>query len=391
MRNISAATTLAVALGLATSAQAQIIMSGNDEKVSFHDAPQPVVSPPGKDTVSIIDIADRTKPRIVATLPLTNSIVGPSTNLAVTPDQTLGLVANSLNAVQDGDKWKLVPDDEVFIIDLTAKPPKLIDTLHVGKQPSGMAINHAGSLALVTNRVDNTVSILTISGKEVKIAGTVPLAPEGTPSQQPSAVAITPDGKRALIAKALGNKVALLDIDGTTVTYKGYDMTTGIFPYNVQITPDGKLGLVNNSGGATADGQVDTAAVIDMEMNPPRVVDQVVVGDDPEGLAISPTGGYAVSIILNGVGNVPKTAFFHHDHSYVSLLKIDGKKVRKVSETELGGLTEGAAFSPDGQYLYVGNFIDSDITILHLQADKLVPVGSLKLEGHPASMSGSAP
>jgi DNA-binding beta-propeller fold protein YncE len=391
MRNISAATTLAVALGLATSAQAQIIMSGNDEKVSFHDAPQPVVSPPGKDTVSIIDIADRTKPRIVATLPLTNSIVGPPTNLAVTPDQTLGLVANSLNAVQDGDKWKLVPDDEVFIIDLTAKPPKLIDTLHVGKQPSGMAINHAGSLALVTNRVDNTVSILTISGKEVKIAGTVPLAPEGMPSQQPSAVAITPDGKRALIAKALGNKVALLDIDGTTVTYKGYDMTTGIFPYNVQITPDGKLGLVNNSGGATADGQVDTAAVIDMEMNPPRVVDQVVVGDDPEGLAISPTGGYAVSIILNGVGNVPKTAFFHHDHSYVSLLKIDGKKVRKVSETELGGLTEGAAFSPDGQYLYVGNFIDSDITILHLQADKLVPVGSLKLEGHPASMSGSAP
>ena len=185
--------------------------------------------------------------------------------------------------------------------------------------------------------------------------------------------------------------MALLDIDGTTVTYKGYDMTTGIFPYNVQITPDGKLGLVNNSGGATADGQVDTAAVIDMEMNPPRVVDQVVVGDDPEGLAISPTGGYAVSIILNGVGNVPKTAFFHHDHSYVSLLKIDGKKVRKVSETELGGLTEGAAFSPDGQYLYVGNFIDSDITILHLQADKLVPVGSLKLEGHPASMSGSAP
>ena len=168
-------------------------------------------------------------------------------------------------------------------------------------------------------------------------------------------------------------------------------MTTGIFPYNVQITPDGKLGLVNNSGGATADGQVDTAAVIDMEMNPPRVVDQVVVGDDPEGLAISPTGGYAVSIILSGVGNVPKTAFFHHDHSYVSLLKIDGKKVRKVSETELGGLTEGAAFSPDGQYLYVGNFIDSDITILHLQADKLVTVGSLKLEGHPASMSGSAP
>ena len=49
-------------------------------------------------------------------------------------------------------------------------------------------------------------------------------------NQQLSAVAITPDGKRALVVKAAANEVALLDIDGTTVTYKGYDMTTGVFP-----------------------------------------------------------------------------------------------------------------------------------------------------------------
>ena len=139
--------------------------------------------------------------------------------------------------MQDGDKWKIVPDDKVFIVDLTAKPPKLIDTLHAGKQASGMAINRAGTLALIANRADNTVSVLTISGKEVKVVGTVALAPKDAPSQQLSAVAITPDGKRALVVKALANKVALLDIDGTTVTYKGYDMTTGVFPYNVQITP----------------------------------------------------------------------------------------------------------------------------------------------------------
>jgi len=392
MQKILGAAALATAIGMATSAQAQLIISGNDEKVSFNDAGQVIVGPPGKDTVTIIDIGNRANPRILATLPLINSIVGPPTNLAVTPDENLAIIVNSMDVVQDGDKWKMVPDDKVFIIDLTAKPPKLIDTLHAGKQASGMAINRAGTLALITNRADNTISILTISGKDVKVVGTVALAPEGTPSQQPSAVAITPDGKRALVIKPLANKVALLDIDGTTVTYKGYDMTTGVFPYNVKITPDGKLGLVNNNGsGGASDGQAHTVAVIDMEMNPPRVVDHVVVGDGMEGLAMSPTGGYAASIILNGVGNVPKTAFFHHDHSYVSLLKIDGKKVRKVSETELGGLTEGAAFSPDGGYLYAGNFLDSDITILRLQDDKLVPVGSLKLPGHPASMSGSAP
>ena len=265
MRKILGAAALAGAIGLATGAQAQIIISGNDEKATYTDAGQMIVGPPGKDTLSIIDIGKRAKPRILANLPLINTLVGPPTNLAVTPDQTLAILVNSLDSVQDGDKWKIVPDDKVFIVDLTAKPPKLIDTLHAGKQASGMAINRAGTLALIANRADNTVSVLTISGKEVKVVGTVALAAKDAPSQQLSAVAITPDGKRALVVKALANKVALLDIDGTTVTYKGYDMTTGVFPYNVQITPDGKLGLVNNNGGGGAsDGQVDTLAVIDM-------------------------------------------------------------------------------------------------------------------------------
>ncbi len=392
MRKILGVAALAAALGLACGAQAQIIITGNDEKTTYNDAGQMVVGPPGKDTVSIIDIRNRTQPSIVATLPLINTIVGPPTNLAVTPDEKLAIVVNSLNVVQDGDKWKTVPDDRVFVIDLTAKPPALIATLHAGKQASGMAINRAGTLALIANRADNTISVLTISGQDVKVVGSVALAPDGTPNQQLSAVAITPDGKRALVAKATANKVALLDIDGTTVTYKGYDMITGVFPYNVQITPDGKLGLVNNNGNAgAADGQVDTVAVIDMEKNPPRVVDQVVVGDAPEGLVVSPAGGYAVSLLTNGSGNVPKNAFFHHEHSIAALLKIEGKKVRKVSETEVGGLAEGIAFSPDGKYLYVANFINSDITILRLRGNRLVPVGSLKLPGHPASMRGNTP
>jgi DNA-binding beta-propeller fold protein YncE len=391
-KRLLGAAALAASMIFATVVQAQIIVSGNDEKANCSEACQLIANSPGRDTVSIIDIRNRVQPRVVATLPLINTILGPPTNLAITPDQTLAIVVNSLAPVQDGDTWKLVPDDKVFVVDLTAKPPTVIATLHAGKQASGMAINREGTLALIANRAENTVSVLTITGKDVKIVDKIALAPEGATSQHVSAVAITPDGKHALVTKPPANKVALLDIEGTKVTYKGYDMTTGISPYNVQITPDGKVGLVNNSGGGGgSDGQVDTLAVIDMEMDPPRVVDQVVIGDGPEGLAVSPAGGYAASTILNGAGNVPKTAFFHHEHGLVSLLKIDGKKVRKVSETEVGGLPEGAAFSPDGEYLYVGNFLDSDITVLHLVGNSLMPVGSLKLDGHPASLRGNTP
>ena len=42
-------------------------------------------------------------------------------------------------------------------------------------------------------------------------------------------------------------------------------------------------------------------------------------------------------------------------------MKIDGKKVTRGNEVEVRGLPEGAVFSADGRYLYVGNFIDQDI------------------------------
>ncbi|HEX7967382.1 MAG TPA: YncE family protein [Stellaceae bacterium] len=372
-------------------AQAQLIISGNDEKQTWDSAGKQINNPPGNDTVSIIDIRDRTKPRIVASLPLMNTVVGPPVNLAITPDQHVALVANSLDWVKDGDSWKGSPDNKLYVIDLTTSPPKQIATVELGKQPSGMAINRAGNLALVANRADDTISVLSISGKEVKVVDTVSVSSGGPNKEQPSAVAITPDGKRALVAKFAAHKVGLLTIDGTKVTYTKYDMPTGLWPYNVAITPNGKLAIAGNNGGSgSSDGQVDTAAIIDMEANPPRVVDQVVVGDGPEGLAMSPTGRYAVEVILNG-SNQPRDKFFYHPHSYVSLLKIDGKKVRKVSEAEVGGLAEGVVFSPDGKYLYVGNFLDSDVTILRLDGDRLVKAGTLKLPGHPASMRGSTP
>jgi DNA-binding beta-propeller fold protein YncE len=181
---------------------------------------------------------------------------------------------------------KIRPDNKIYVIDLTASPPAQIATIEAGKQPSGMAINRAGTLALGANRADDSVSVLAIDGKNVKPVGTVSVATQPTPTVAspppalPIAVAITPDGKRALVAKSGANRVGLLDIDGQKVSYaqvdgKNYDMATGLNPLNVQITPDGKLAIVNNIGGGQ-DGQVDTVGIIDLEANPPRVIDQVV-------------------------------------------------------------------------------------------------------------------
>jgi hypothetical protein len=72
------------------------------------------------------------------------------------------------------------------------------------------------------------------------------------------------------MTKSGANRVGLLDIDGQKVSYaqvdgKNYDMATGLNPRNVQITPDGKLAIVNNIGGGGQDGQVDTVGIIDAQ------------------------------------------------------------------------------------------------------------------------------
>src|SRR6058998_998932 len=378
---------LVVVLALAPrQAPAQLMLVGNDEKVTWDDAGKPVFLPPGKDTVSVVDISNREAPRILVSLPLMNSVFGPPTNLQITPDGKLALVANSMAWAQDGGAWKPAPDTKLYVIDLTTSPPTHIATVEVGKQPSGMAINRAGNLALVANRADNSISVLSIRGKEVKVVDTVAMG------EQVSAVAFTPDGKRALAAKNVNNKAALLQVDGEKVTYAKYDMLVGLFPYNLGITPNGKLALTANNGNSgAADGNVDTVGVIDLEATPPRVIDQVVVGDGPEGFAISPTGEIAVAILLRG-SNAPKSAFFYHRNGSVAVLKIDGKKVTKVGEVEVRGLPEGAVFSPDGKYLYVGNYMDDDISILRVDGTSVTNTGKLvKLPGHPASMRSVVP
>lgn len=372
------------ATGPAGPGKPEYMIVGNDQKVTWGPDGKVQFVAPGSDSVSIVDIGtDPANPRIVANLPLMNSIFGPPTNLAITPDGSLAIVANSMNWVQEGTAWKPSPDNRLYVIDLTTSPPRLIDTVTVGRQPSGLSINTAGTLALIANRADNSISVLTIAGKQVRLVDTVQIG------EQVAHVAFTPDGRRALAAKFPGHKAALLEIDGQKVSYSKRDIAVGLWPYNIGITPDGQLALTaDNGNNGASDGNVDTVSVIDLEAKPERVIDKVVVGDAPEGFAISPTGKLAVALLLRGSNNA-KTDWFYNRNGSVVVLRIDGKKVTKIGEVEVRGLPEGAVFSPDGRWLYVGNYMDEDISVLRVDGETVTNTGTLlKLPGKPASMRG---
>ncbi|HVC62420.1 MAG TPA: beta-propeller fold lactonase family protein [Acetobacteraceae bacterium] len=232
-----------------TALAAPYMIVGNDEKIIWDDQGKPIISPSGKDTVQIVDLAKPEAPKIVATLQLENSIVGPPTNLAISPDNSIALVADSMTVVDDNGTRKMVPTDKLFVIDLKANPPKLAETLTLGKQPSGLSFSPKGDIALVCNRADGTISVLKIAGTQVTQIGTIAMG------GSVSTVEFTPDGKHALAVKSPDNHVAVLDVNGDKVTYNKLDLPIYLFPYNVVVTPDSKLAITADNGfGGTADG-----------------------------------------------------------------------------------------------------------------------------------------
>jgi DNA-binding beta-propeller fold protein YncE len=244
--------------------------------------------------------------------------------------------------VKDGDTLKQVPDNKIFVIDLKANPPKLAATVTGGKQPSGLSFSPDGKMALVANRADNSISVLSVNGTDVKVTDTISF-PDSV-----AHVVFTPDGKHALAVRFPAHKVSVLDVDGGKVSYNKVDLPTGQWPYNVVVTPDSKIALTADNGASgSSDGSVDTSSVIDLEANPPRIIDRVVVGDGPEGLAMSPKGDLAVAAILRG-SNMKK-AFFHQKNGSLSILKIDGKKVTKTQDIEVTEVTDtGKRFKVPG-------------------------------------------
>ena len=373
------AAVVGLAAGLAPAQSAPFMIVGNDEKLLWDDQFKPVLSPPGRDSVLIVDLADPMNPRIVANLALKNSVIGPPVNLDIDPTGTLALVADSVDVIRDGASLKQVPDDKVHVIDLKADPPKAIGMVTVGKQPSGLSINPAGTLALFANREDKSISVLSINGTAVKLIDTVAMG------DSVSHATFTPDGKRALATKFPAHQVSLLDVDGDKVTYRKLDLPTGLWPFNVAVAPGGRIALTADSGNAAgSDGSVDTVSVVDLEAQPPRIIDRVVVGDGPEGLAISPNGDVAVAVLLAGSNNKP--AYFYHRNGSLAVLRIDGKKVTKIGDIEVGGLPEAVAFTPDGRWLLVGNYLDQDFSILRVDGTTITDTGKrFRVPGHPAS------
>jgi DNA-binding beta-propeller fold protein YncE len=73
------------------------------------------------------------------------------------------------------------------------------------------------------------------------------------------------------------------------------------------------------------------------------------------------------------------------------VLRINGARLTRITEIELGALPEGIAFSPDGSYMYVSSFFDRDVRVFRVNGTEVSDTGvRIPLPGHPGSMRARA-
>lgn len=196
--------------------------------------------------------------------------------VAMTHDQRLAFVAN-------------ISSGSASVIDLTTQSLKKV--IHTGEQAEGIAAHPTRNEVWVSNRRGDTINIIDTT--------TLEIIQEMPCGEVPIRVAFTPDGSKALVSCAQSADVAIFDaesrklIDRVPMEIDPKEVTTegrlfgkrfgdSPVPIGILIEPTGKLAYVANTNA-------DIITVIDIAAA--KVVDRLIAGREPDGLAWSPLTG----------------------------------------------------------------------------------------------------
>ncbi|MFO1186379.1 MAG: beta-propeller fold lactonase family protein [Alphaproteobacteria bacterium] len=362
----------------ATAARAELAVSANDGKLKLVGGKTIVPADPVPDTLTVIDLAGA--PRVVGDVRVGASVIGPPSSVAVVRDESFAVVSAAAK-IDTKDRSKTVPDNKVTLINLRARPPKIVDVGEAGIGAAGVAISPSGHLVLVANRGEGTVSVFVIKGKRLKEAGKIAL---GDPRCGPSGIVFTPDGKRALVTRDGDSAISVLQIDSEKVSYSGRDLHAGLKPYAIDVAAGGAYAAVANIG--VGGGDADTVSLIDLKAEPPRVVDTLTVGQTPEGLKISPDGRFIAVTVMNGSNKEEGSPFFN-DYGLLMILAIEGPRLVKINTAPIGHWCQGAAWSRDGRRVLAGCMVEEEVVVFGFDGAALTFRGRLAMKAGPAALA----
>jgi DNA-binding beta-propeller fold protein YncE len=380
----SLASSLCRALGLAALTAgaaygADIIVSAQDGKFVRVDGVATFPEPAPRDSLVVLD-ATRFPPVVKATVDvgLEHTVQGPPQAVAVTPDGKLAIVAAPTR--YDYANKKELFDNFLQIVDLEATPPALIGKVDVGGHPNGLSINREGTLLLAAAH-DGTVKVLTIEGKNVKLVGQVKVG-----EKRMSGVSFTHDGKSAIVALRDENGAAVLSIEGSTVTLTKERISTGVNPYAIDISSDGRWAVIGNTGTGRTVDDADVVTLVDVEQAAvPRGAADLGLGHarGRGDLARRALDRRVVDGRLQPADHRPGTAQARHGVA----VRDPGRRATKVSEVPGGEAAQGVVFTQDSKTIIVQFDVERALALYAIRDGKLVDTGErIKLAAGPVSI-----
>lgn len=371
-----------IAMAAPATLSAQIAVSANDGKQL-----RPGDAGRTADSVSVIDLRSY-PPRTIGTVAAPASMIGPPAAVAVARNGGFALVTAAQRLTAAG---AIELSDQVSVIDL-ARPdaPELVQTVQAGPGASGVAINRAGTLALVVSTGDDMVSVFTISGKRLTPAGKIQLPAKARPTD----VAFLPDGKSAIVVAQGAGQLMRLSASGATVALEGSTIATGVQPYGVSFSPDGRYAYNTNlqgnalpAGTTPVRGQVRIGTVTAVDLRSGAVT-ATEVGVTPEHLTLSRDGRYLAVVVHNGSGGAIGTPGYW-PHGALKVFGVRGATLTPIAETATGAWCQGATFSDDARTILLQCAVDKDIEVYRFNGRALArdEAATLRFDARPGAIA----
>lgn len=332
----------------------------------------------GRDTLSLLPLGGdlrRTQPGTVAA---SNSVAGPPSAVATTPDGRFAVVVETFAPRPEGKKafTDLKPGTKLTLIDIsTPTSPRTVHSIDVGTRPTSVAISPDGSLVAVAFHPSDGRQLALVPIRNGRLGEPVHVGLPGVPKDlETPHIDWHPSG-RYLAATVLGrNEVAFFAIDRASmrplIRPWGKPVQVGKYPMMGRFTPDGRHFVnVNLYWGDDVEGFWITAPRGDVtvtrfdsrqDASDPKhsVVSRAETGVSPEGTSISADGRRIVT------ANLERSFLPYLDpritwYSSLSLLSLDPASGKLTSHGESyfdGILPEATVFDASGRYVAAVTF-----------------------------------
>jgi DNA-binding beta-propeller fold protein YncE len=329
-----------------------------------------------------------------AQVPVSNSVIGPPTALAVSPNGNAAFVVESRKAAAPGSTTMndLAPGQLITPIDL-ADPfaPKVLPGIDIGVKPTAVDVHPDGDLvAVVTATPGRKLVIARCNGAKIDPDGILAWDLIGSPElakANPVSVAWHPSGRYLAVTVASRNEVVFYEVSRQGgaggllgIAPWGDPVKVGKHPFMGRFTPDGRHFISSNlHWGDDVDGYLvgapaGTLSVIRLSDVPSAVptgtastpvvthavVNTATVGISPEGLAISPDGRFVATANLRR--SMLPASDPRMQAGSVTLLGFDAASgtLTVHDEATINAMPEGLAFDAAGRHIIVTQFRSFD-------------------------------